>query len=30
MNAFLDRGSDIVAPTVNDLPMIIRYAKEQQ
>ena len=30
MNAFLDRGSDIVAPTVNDLPMIIRYAREQQ
>jgi len=30
MNAFLDRGSDIVAPTVNDLPMIIRYAREHQ
>ncbi|MBT5643321.1 hypothetical protein HOJ44_09405 [Candidatus Bathyarchaeota archaeon] len=30
MNAFLDRGSDIVAPTVNDLPMIILYAREQQ
>ena len=30
MNAFLDRGSDIVAPTVNDLPMIIRYARKQQ
>ena len=30
MNAFLDRGSDIVAPTVNDLPKIIRYAREQQ
>lgn len=30
MNAFLDKGSDIVAPTVNDLPMIIRYAREQQ
>ncbi len=30
MNAFLDRGSDIVAPTVNDIPMIIRYARERQ
>ena len=30
MNAFMDRGSDIVAPTVNDLPMIIRYAREHQ
>ncbi len=29
MNAFLDRGSDIVAPTVNDIPKIIRYAREQ-
>lgn len=30
MNEFLDRGSDIVAPTVNDLPMILRYAREYQ
>jgi hypothetical protein len=30
MNAFLDRSSDIVVPTVNDLPMIIRYARKQQ
>lgn len=30
MNEFLDRGSDIVAPTVNDIPMIIRYARDQQ
>ena len=30
MNAFLDRGSDIVAPTVNDLPMIIEYARNNQ
>lgn len=30
MNAFLDRGSDIVAPTVNDLPMIIEYARDNQ
>lgn len=27
MNTFLDKGSDIVAPTVNDLPTIIEYAR---
>jgi phosphoglycolate phosphatase-like HAD superfamily hydrolase len=27
MNAFLERGSDIVAPDVNYLPMVIEYAK---
>jgi phosphoglycolate phosphatase-like HAD superfamily hydrolase len=26
-NAFLDRGSDIVAPDVNHLPMVIEYAR---
>ena len=30
MNVFLDRGSDIVAATVNDLPMIIEYARTNQ
>jgi phosphoglycolate phosphatase-like HAD superfamily hydrolase len=29
-NAFLDRGSDIVAPTVNDLPKVLKYARDNQ
>lgn len=29
-NAFLDRASDIVAPTVNDLPKAIKYARDNQ
>ncbi len=29
-NAFMDRGSDIVAPTVNDLPRAIQYARDNQ
>lgn len=30
MNTFLNRGSDIVAPTVNDLPKAINYARSNQ
>ena len=30
MNVFMDNGSDIVAPTVNDLPMIIEYARKNR